>query len=182
METTRSERFLKGAIITGIVIVLNMFFNYALSLLYKEPLFDSYMQRPQIVSDVYTQERCLTVGGQWTAIAKTEGATDPQTKLGGYCDPDYSNRLRYDADKKDYNRTVFIILTALGAFVLGLGTVLKARYSVVALALSWGGVLSFVIASLRYWADANTLFKVLILGVVLVVLIVLAARRFSKQS
>lgn len=179
MQPTQSS-FLKWALIAGIVIVLNMFFNYALSLIYTEPVFDTYMSRPQVVQTLYTKESCLSIGGQWSESVVTDEIKDPQGKLGGYCDPDYTKRMQYDADRKEYNRNIFLILTALGALSLGLGVALKQRFEVVAIAFSWGGVLSFLIASMRYWSDANNLFKVLILAVALGALITLGVKKFAK--
>jgi hypothetical protein len=50
---------------------------------------------------------------------------------------------------------------------------------VLALAFSWGGVLSLFIASLRYWSDANNILKVIILAIALGSLIWTAVKKFA---
>jgi hypothetical protein len=55
-----------------------------------------------------------------------------------------------------------------------------AAQDILAAALSWGGVLSLLIASMRYWSDADTVVKVLLLGAALVGLIWIAIRKFGR--
>jgi uncharacterized membrane protein YhiD involved in acid resistance len=69
-------------------------------------------------------------------------------------------------------------LFALGALILIIGTVIKQE--VLAIALSWGGVLSLIIASMRYWSNANNGLKVAILAVALASLMYLAVKKFTK--
>ncbi len=52
---------------------------------------------------------------------------------------------------------------------------------IISIGLSWGGVLSFVIASIRYWSVADNLIKVLILGIALATLIWLAIKKFGNN-
>lgn len=171
------SRFVKWSLIVGIIIVINMFFNYAVSLVYKAPEYP--MSQPQVVEQYKTQEDCLSVGGQWTENPPEVKPVDPQAKYyKGYCDPDYTKRNQYEQDRKIYERTVFIILFVLGALILILGNVIKQE--VLAIALSWGGVLSLIIASMRYWSNANNGLKVAILAVALGALMYLAVKRFSK--
>lgn len=179
MEIQQPSRFIRWSLIAGIVIVLNMFFNYAISLVYPEPTYDAFFARPQVVEEILTQDACMAVGGQWTAAAlqKQPGEIEPRT---GYCDPDYTKRMQYEAERKSYTRSVFLLLVALGAISMGVGIALKQKFEVIAIALSWGGVLSFIVASMRYWSDANNLFKVLILAVALVALIYLGIKKFAK--
>lgn len=175
-QTNHPSRFVKWSLIVGIIIVINMFFNYAISLVYKAPEYPN--NQTQVIGNLYTKESCLSVGGQWTQTTVDVKNIDPQSKLGGYCNPDYTKQMQYEQDRKVYERTVFIILFVLGALILILGTILKQE--VLAIALSWGGVLSLVIASMRYWSNANNAFKVAILAVALIVLMWLAIRKFSK--
>jgi magnesium-transporting ATPase (P-type) len=176
-QTSQPSRFVKWSLIVGIIIVINMFFNYAISLVYKAPEYPN--NQTQVIGNLYTKESCLSVGGQWTANPPEIKPADPQGKYySGYCNPDYTKQMQYEQDRKTYERTVFIILFVLGALILILGTILKQE--VLAIALSWGGVLSLVIASMRYWSNANNAFKVAILAVALIVLMWLAIRKFAK--
>jgi uncharacterized membrane protein len=86
--------------------------------------------------------------------------------------------MEYNTAQKTYNRIVFIILVALGVISLVLGALFAN--AILALAFSWGGVLSLVIASMRYWTDADNILKVVILAVALGALIFTAVRKFGK--
>ena len=53
----------KWALVIGILIVMNLFFNYALSLVYTAPDYSTYFPQSQVVSTINTQQDCLAVGG-----------------------------------------------------------------------------------------------------------------------
>lgn len=175
-QNSHPSKFVKWSLIVGIVIVINMFFNYAISLVYKAPEYP--VNNSPFVGSLYTKEKCLEIGGQWTETFVDLKVVDPQSKLGGYCDPEYTKRMEYEKDRKAYERTVFIILFALGALILIIGTLIKQE--VLAIALSWGGVLSLIIASVRYWSNANNGLKVAILALALASLMYLAVKKFTK--
>lgn len=177
MEPKQPSGFVKWSLIVGIVIVLNMFFNYAISLAYPEPQYPQQTE-PQVIGTLYTRDSCIAAGGQWTESQATVAPADPQGKLGGYCDPYYGKRIAYEQAHAAYQRTVFIILAVLGIVCLIAGTVLA--HAVIGTALAWGGVLSLLIASMRYWSAADNLVKVLILALALGILIWVALKRFGK--
>ncbi len=157
---------------------MNMFFNYAVSLVYKEPQYDSFIRQQQVVKEITTQEACVAVGGQWTENTYPQPVEKNQIQPKGYCNQDYTNQLNYDAAKKVYDRNVFITLVVLGVISLIAGAFVSV--GILALSFSWGGVLSIIIASMRYWSSADNLIKVIILAVALGVLIWLAVKKFSK--
>lgn len=173
MQKSTPSRFAKWSLTLGIVIVLNMFFNYAISLVYKSP---EYPTQPQIIPTTETKESCLAVGGQWNA--NTYVAPDQKNTPVGYCDPDYTRRNQYEHDRKNYNRNVFIVLVVLGILSILIGVLVATE--VISAALSWGGVLSLIIASMRYWSDAGNVLKVVILAVALAALLWVAVRKFSR--
>jgi len=165
----------------GIVIVLNLFFNYSLSLIYKQPDFAAFCPDTNIVKALDTQNQCVAAGGQWNA--NTYAAPAPVaagTKASaGYCDPQFSCRKDYDAAQKTYDRNVFVTLVLLGAVCVALGSYLKGN-ALLGSSLSLAGVLSFVIASMRYWSSADDLAKVIILGIALAILVAVALRKFKN--
>ncbi len=182
IDAKGGNKFTKWAMVIAIVVVLNLFFNYAISLVYKAPQYENYFPTTQVVEPITNKEDCLKVGGQWT---------DPDTRyqpvpvsgmktapVVGYCDPNYTKQIEFTAAQKTYSRTVFIILVVLGVISLGLAAVFTN--AILSLAFSWGGVLSIVIASMRYWSDADNLFKVIILAMALGALIWLAMKKFNK--
>ncbi len=188
MET--QSKILKWSLIIGIIIVLNLFFNYTVSLFYKIPDYNVYFERPQVVEPVTNKEDCLKIGGQWhegdsrydqsgvpIPPVAVEGKTKPLPAFGS-CNPDYIKQQEFNNAQKIYQRNVFIILVALGVISLVVGAFMAN--AIVSIGLSWGGVLSLIIASMRYWSDADNWVKVLILAIALVALFWVAIKKFSK--
>ena len=175
------SRLVKASIIIAIVIVMNLFFNYVVSLVYSEPAYDQFVKTTQVVENISTKEKCLAIGGQWNEndyqniqpITPVEKST-----VKGYCDQNYTNQKNYEAAIKIYDRNVFITLVSVGVVVIVIGVFINM--SILAISFVWGGVLSLVIASIRYWGSADKLVKVIILAIALVTLIWLAIKKFNK--
>jgi len=178
------SKVLKWSLIIGIVIVLNMFFNYALSLAYKQPKYEAFCPNiSQVVNIPDTQKACVDGGGQWTnnnLVKPTPVSIIEPAQPLGYCDQQFTCRNNFDTAQKIYDRNVFITLVLLGALCVVVGNFLK-RNIVVGIALSLAGVLSFVIASMRYWSSADDLIKVIILAIALAILIWLAIKKFGNN-
>jgi hypothetical protein len=183
--TQNPSRLLKWSVIVAIIIVLNLFFNYALSLIYPAPDYSKYCPTEQVINPPATKQECLAVGGQWTENTvpdKTAIRTLPngkQVQVTGYCNQYYTCQKNYDAVNKTYGRTVFLVLVVLGIISLLLGLFLRIP-DVVTIGLSFGGVLSLVIASIRYWSEAENFVKVLILAAALVALIWVGIKKFQE--
>jgi len=169
--------FVRTAIIIAIVIVLNLFFNYAISLVYKAPQYDDYFKTTQVVTPITDKTDCLAVGGQWT---DSYAPNQPADAVTGYCNSDYTNQINYDAAVVKYDRNVFIFLVIFGIISLSLGAFFSNP--ILGPAFSWGGVLSLLIASMRYWSDANNLIKVLILAFALGILIWVSIKKFGDKK
>jgi len=181
MEKQQKTKFLKGALIIGIVIVLNLFFNYALSLVYKAPSYDAFCPTSQVETPATTQTDCVAQGGQWTAenYAPATAPVGPDGKaVTGYCTPNYTCQNNFNNAEDAYSRNVFIILVVLGALSLLAGILLPGNVTI-GTALSYGGVLSFIIASIRYWSSADNGIKVLILAIALILLIGTGIKKFK---
>lgn len=180
------NKFSKWALIIGIVIVFNLFINYAISLVYKAPDWNSYFTQTQVVEAINTKDECLKVGGQWTENNYTyDKATPAQIdangkKITGYCNPDFTKQQEFTNAQKVYNRNIFIALSVLGVIALIFG--IFSANIILSNGFAWGGVLSLIVASVRYWSDADNLVKVLILAVALGALIWLAVKKFSTDK
>jgi len=167
----------------SILIILNLFFSYTISLFYKKPNFNNYFPQSQVIKkQIMTKKACLKVGGQWVegptyneGYRKSISINSPQMK--SYCDSNFTKQQKYNDAQKNYQRNIFVILIILGIVSLGLGVFFTNE--IVTLGLTWGGVLSFIIASMRYWSTAGNFIKVLILGLALIVLIWLAVKKFT---
>lgn len=159
---------LKWSLTVGIIIVLNLFFNYAITLVYPEPNFDE-------IYSARTNEQCLEVGGEWIQHPKRVVQEFENPIDDGYCNAE--NVIKSIRDP--YQTNVFVVLVVLGVLALVAGIMLAA-HSVVATGLSYGGVLSLIIASMRYWSSASGLLRLIILGAALAALIYVAIKKFSE--
>lgn len=178
INTPKQSSFVKVSIIVAIVVVMNLFFNYAVSLVYKEPVMDSFIKPTQIVEAIKTKDQCISVGGQWSENAYPDPALKGKTQIEGYCNENYTKQLNYDTARKVYEKKVFITLISLGVISLISGGFIAI--SILSIAFAWGGVLSLIIASMRYWSQADNLAKVVILAIALGILIWLAVKKFNK--
>ena len=188
METStplRSAKILKWSLILGIVIVLNLFYNYTLSLVFSAPDYNTFCPQKQVNLPADSQEKCTADGGAWTQypVDLNKSAYQPQTQTSpvGYCDQTYSCNLKYQETSRIYDRNVFVSLVVLGVITF-VASLFVVSFEILSIALSIGAVLDFVIASMRYWSRADDLIKVLILGVALAVLIWVAVKKFNPKS
>ena len=170
---------LTWAVSIAIVIVINLFFHYVIALVYKEPKFEQFcpVQNVQLV----TPESCVDAGGQWTnsqlapmEITKAVQSGQPL----GWCDPNFTCQKTYDAAHSIYNRNAFLVLIILSVITLIAGVLVP--FEVLSLGFSWAGVVSLLVATVKYWSDANNFIKVIILALALGALIWLAVKKMQN--
>lgn len=174
------NRIGRWSVILGIVIVLNLFFNYALSLVYEKPDYENYCPVSQVVTTSDNQDECVAEGGQWTENAyygKPVRTDFPEPA--GYCDLQYTCRQEYESANDTHNRNVFVVLVVLGALSVLAGTLFRTN-AVISGGLSLAGLFSFIIASIRYWGSAGNLARVIILAIALGILFWIAVKRFKN--
>jgi len=184
MEQPKRLGLLKWATIIGIVVVLNLFFSVAIALVYPEPEFTDFCEEKQVQKHIGTEEACVEVGGQWTenqrfGYPRVEPIGALNSDIVGYCNQNFECGNAYQEARDEYKRNVFIALVALGVLSL-VGGVLTQSFKAVSAGLSYGGVLTFIIASMRYWDSATDIVRLVIVGVALIILIVIAARKFRE--
>ncbi|MFC1720911.1 hypothetical protein ACFL0K_01515 [Patescibacteria group bacterium] len=184
----RTSAILKWGLILGIVIVTNLFFAYVIQVFYPEPEYTGFCEEKQVRVIPETKESCLEVGGQWTddkyiqrGIPRGEGVVDIpviETEREGYCDPDYTCRQEYQDARELYERNVFVILVILGVILI-IGSFFVAAYEAVSLGLSFAGILSLIIGTMRYWSAMDDYLRVIILGIALAALIYIGIKKFK---
>jgi len=183
LKTKKPMGVLKWVVIIGIVVVLNLFFNYLIQVFYQQPKFEDYCKAEQINVSPATQAECLAKGGQWNQSINQKQLSPVRepatTEVNSYCDVTFTCQKNYQAASDVYNRNVFIVLVVLGILSIVLSFAL-ASAAVVSLGLSLGGVLSLIIASIRYWSAMDDYIRVIILGAALGVLIWLGIKKFSE--
>ena len=173
---------LKWILIVSIVIVLNLFFSFATRLVYHEPLWEKYCPQEQVTIQPNNQKECVAKSGAWHDQGYPIPVYDYPTKAippTGYCDLNFTCQKEFNTAHELYNRNVFVILVVLGFISLVLGFFL-AQTAAVSLGLSFGGVLSLIIGSVRYWSEMNDYLRVIILAAALAVLLWLGIKKFKE--
>lgn len=176
------NRIGRWSVILGIVIVLNLFFNYAISLVYERPNYEAFCPVTQVVVLPDNQDECVAEGGQWTENQYYgKPTTRPEVlEPRGYCDLQYTCRQEFESANDTHGRNVFVVLVVLGAVSVLVGNLFKGN-AVITGGLSLAGLFSFVIASIRYWGSAGNLARVLILVIALLILFWIAMKKFNDR-
>ncbi len=175
METTQKHpKFVRWAVMLGIVIALNIFFFVARSLVLPEPLFENYC--PTRAVQPMTEEACMKQDGVW--VGTPEAQLDVKTAPAGYCDLFQKCQPLYDEAHKQFAMYSFVVMIGLGILSIIIG-VLPIGSSIVSTGLSYGGVLALLVASIGYWGEAGNLLKLGMSFVALVALIYIGIRRFK---
>src|SRR3989344_3623857 len=113
IKKERHQNALKWILVVGILVVLNLFFNFATKLVYDAPKYEDFCTPKQINIAPENQEACIAEGGGWNenTYPKIERPTSEPL---GYCDIDFTCRQEFSDSNSVYNRNVFIILVILG--------------------------------------------------------------------
>jgi len=181
-----NKHILKWALIIGIIVVLNLFFHFATRLVYKQPRWGNFCQTKQVNIAPQKKEECVEAGGSWNEgvaekpeISPTGEVFSRPASVSKYCDVNYTCQQKFETANNLYRRNVFVILVVLGLLSVIAGFVFSAS-EVISLGLSYGGVLSFIIASIQYWSGMDDYLRVIILGLALAVLIWLGYKKFRE--
>lgn len=178
-EPKKYSSIIKWSLIVGIVIVINLFINYAISLVYESPKFENYCKQTQVIEAVTTQDVCLSKGGQWNQNTYMDPNIVGKTIANGSCDLQYTCRTEYDSASKVYERNIFVILIVFGLALVAASFALAFNW-ILSVSASMAGILSIIIASMRYWGEADNWLRVLILFIALCALIYFAVRKFKN--
>lgn len=172
----KPHSFIKISVVVAIIIISNMFLNYTASLVFNEPVNEAYKNTPQVVEPITSKEKCISVGGQWTenAFPNEKGKTEVQ----GSCYAEYSKQKAYDEAMKVFNRNVFVFLIIVGVLLIAISSFVGVQ--LLSVSSAWSGILSLLIASIRYWSDADTWAKLVILGLALCLLIWVTIKKINK--
>jgi hypothetical protein len=174
---SKPPRFVRWAVMLGIVIILNVFFVVLRGLFFTAPEYSDYC--PAATPLAETPTSCVANGGDWIAseAPAPSGSRVTVPATSGYCDYTQKCQKPYDAAQKAYETKSFVLMVALGLVAIIIG-VLPLGSSIVSTGLSYGGVLAFVIASVQYWSDATQFIQLGISAIALAALIYIGLRSF----
>lgn len=176
--TSKQPKFVRWALLLGIVVILNIFFNVVLALAYPAPVYNDYCPAQPMVTptDAVT---CDAQGGVWNnyspAPAPATDMTSP--KMTGYCDMYAKCQKPFQAASDQHALYAFVLMVGLGVIALIAGFV-PLGSSIVSSGLSYGGVLALIIGSGQYWGNAGNWIRLAISTVGLIALLYIGWRRF----
>lgn len=172
MDTTSPEspRFVRWAVVLGIIIILNVFFTVVRSLIFPEPVYPSH--------SAMTEASCTEQGGVWTSLNNAgSGVTIVKAPVtDSYCDFSATEKT-WKEMMADFQLRGFIFMLVAGIIALVAG-VLIVNASVISTGLSFGGVVAFIIGSIGYWNEADNWIRLAISLVALLALLYLAWKKF----
>lgn len=177
----------KIALAIGIIIVLNLFFNFGIQTFYQSPKFENFCL--QEIGEVRYGDRmaCESADGRWIEsgiypygdFRPVPAPLELETEREGYCDVFYNCRNEFQDERKIYDRNVFIILMLAGAAAFVVGLLVNAVVAVSS-GFVFGGVLSFLIGTIRYWSDMHDYLRFVILGLILLTLIWIGYKKLRE--
>lgn len=178
MTDQTHPKFVRWALLVGIVIALNLFFLAARTFIVAEPKYETYC--PMTTQTATTKEVCVAQDGVWVDTPSdtlSNGSSKP-IPVNGYCDYYQKCQPIYDAAREEYEMLTFTIMVAFGVVSLVVG-VIPMGSSIVSSGLSYGGVLALIIAAGGYWSEAGELLRLAMSVVALGVLLYLGIKRFK---
>lgn len=175
--------FRKWVLAVAIAIVLNLFVSYGIGVFYEAPRYDDFCReqaRPYAYpakpypDQLYPMQNCSvievtdTIQGNCTEqkgyVAFRYNSTGCPTEA--YCE---TCGARFTELNERRNSTVFIILVVVGVALIISGMAL--RKVAVASGFLLGGILSLIIGAIRIGGQLPDIFKLLVIGLVLALLI-----------
>jgi hypothetical protein len=174
----KENKILKWALILSIVIVANLFFNYALSLVLNSPEYKTYCPFEKTSQVIENKQQCEEANGIWNPGQQVYEKT--VTPI-GYCDLTSKCDNAFQEAQKAYEQKVFIALVVIGVLILVASFFIKSS-TVLVSAFALTAVVDFIVASIRYWQYSDKILKVSILFIALVTLIYLAIKKFRDLT
>lgn len=178
----KHPKFVRFALLAGIVVVLNVFFFVVVQTIISVPKYSTYC--PQPTKQATSSATCEAQGGVWKGTSSepvpSTSKTVSKEKSSGYCNYYVKCQTSYDTARENARLYSFVLMTVLGVVALVIGVV-PIGVSIVSSGLSYGGVLALIIGSIQYWGSADSLLRLVISGFALVTLIYLGMRRFQDE-
>ena len=178
VKDTKHPKFVRWALLLGIIVVLNIFFVVVQQIVFPVPSFTKYCPRPDVKA--VSKSMCDKQSGVWSEYPtpnKDVYGTETPNKVSGYCDYYTKCQASYENVRKEQHLYSFMLMTVLGTIALVIGLV-PIGASIVSSGISYGGVLALVIGSMQYWGDAGSWLRLGISAIALALLIWVGIRRF----
>lgn len=146
----------------GIAILFVMFVAYAIESFYPSPSYDDFCGEFRS----YDNPRdCEESGGRWNE----NGVKPVEGNVTGFCEVDFYCRQDYGDAEEIYSRDVFFISIVVGLIVIVVSVLLKKEN--VSSGFMAGGFLLVIYGTIRYWGSLSDVWRTLMLGFALAVLV-----------
>ena len=175
--TQNHPKFVRWALLIGIVVILNIFFSVVLALTYPAPKYEDFCPQKNISpTDAPT---CDAQGGVWNTYSPAPVPVDGSSLKAnaGYCDMYAKCQKPFQAAHDQHALYAFVVMVGLGVVALVAGF-MPIGSSIVSSGLSYGGVVALIIASAEYWGTAGNWIRLAITTFGLVALLSIGWRRF----
>ena len=168
-------------IAVAIAIVFNLFVNYGISTFYSGPEYTDFCDEPrprlvreQLDCDIVevSEELRNSCTERKAYIGYTYDSNGCPTEA--YCE---TCGTEYGDVRKGYDGNVFVVLLIVAVIALSLGVKLKVE--AVSSGFLLAGVIGLLIASTRYWSHLQDIYRFVLLGAVLAVLIWLGYKKIK---
>lgn len=178
------------ALAAAIIIVLNLFINFGVRAFYKAPAYEDFCPAEKANRAYEDKAACETVGGLWYEPGSQGSPHGPYPvrpsplkgeieEPKGWCDAYFTCNKEFQEASSVYNRNVFIVLVIAGLIALMAGFLVR-QSAAVSSGLIFGGVLSFIVGTVRYWSDMQEYLRFVILGIALAVLLWIGIRKLKR--
>lgn len=172
IQTTQRLKvnYKKLILVLGIIIVLNLFFNFGVRTFYHEPQYndlcpEGYLRYAPVSYPADPKDKAVMFEYEKSQIEIGKKQKECSDK--------------YNAVRDVYNRNVFIVLITLGVLSIIIGFLVGSAEAV-SLGLSFGGLISLIVGTIRYWSAMNDYLRFVILGIALVALIWTGLKKFRE--
>lgn len=165
------DKWKKLALSLAIVLVINVFFNVGLETFYPAPDYNNYCKSEEMNKIYDTAETCEAADGIWNQGTAKDAV--------GYCDLWSHCSEAYNTAMEPYNRNAFVTLTILGVVTLLIGLLMGGLPMAVANGFLYGGVISILIGTMRYWTLMDDYLRFIVSGVALFLLILVGIKRLK---
>ena len=166
-------------IILGIAVMILTIFVvvYGISVFYPSVNYEDYCGEFKTQEIIETQERCVEIGGEWTA-ENIRCVTTPCPQ--GFCDRDFTCRENYEDAQESRSRMIFFIALPLGILLLVLGSFLFGLEAVGA-GLMGGGIGTILYGAGGYWRYSTDVLR-FVLSLLGLAVVIYLAYWFNKKK
>jgi len=182
------------------LIIFVGFVIFAMEVLHKEPQYNDYFQQhPILPSEITDQPECEQYGGKWVTAAdydKNQRFPPPRPAIvekgdprdgsevippQEWCDLDFYANEQWNAARETHDRYAAIILgvVSVGSLLLFATKRLPAPMGA---GIGFGGIILAFYSLSRYWEHLDDIWRVLVLGVLLVITIIIGFIKYGSEA